>query len=83
MKNEGRFDFCQGCTVNCYFEPSFAFPTNLYAISSLTSNLNTATTSSSNKKSKSCQSPALTENLSQSQKVINAIDTCSNSHSFH
>ena len=37
MKNEGRFDFCQGCTVNCYFEPSFAFPTNLYAISSLTS----------------------------------------------
>jgi hypothetical protein len=37
IKNEGRFDFCQGCTVNCYFEPSFAFPTNMYAISSLTS----------------------------------------------
>ncbi len=37
LENEGRFDFCQGCTVNCYFEPSFAFPTNLYAISSLTS----------------------------------------------
>jgi hypothetical protein len=36
-EKEGRFDFCQGCTVNCYFEPSFAFPTNLYAISSLTS----------------------------------------------
>lgn len=36
-KMEGRFEFCQGCTVNCYFEPSFAFPTNLYAISSLTS----------------------------------------------
>jgi MoaA/NifB/PqqE/SkfB family radical SAM enzyme len=36
-KMEGRFDFCQGCTVNCYFEPSFAFPTNYYAISSLTS----------------------------------------------
>ena len=34
---EGKFDFCQGCTVNCYFEPSFAFPTNLYAISSLSS----------------------------------------------
>lgn len=31
-KNEGRFDFCQGCTVNCYFEPSFAFPTNVYSI---------------------------------------------------
>lgn len=37
QKMEGRFDFCQGCTVNCYFEPSFAFPTNLYAIASLTS----------------------------------------------
>lgn len=37
MEMEGRFDFCKGCTVNCYFEPSFAFPTNLYAISSLTS----------------------------------------------
>lgn len=34
---EGRFDFCQGCTVNCYFEPSFAFPTNLYALASLSS----------------------------------------------
>jgi MoaA/NifB/PqqE/SkfB family radical SAM enzyme len=34
---EGRFDFCKGCTVNCYFEPSFAFPTNLYAMASLTS----------------------------------------------
>jgi MoaA/NifB/PqqE/SkfB family radical SAM enzyme len=34
---EGRFDFCQGCTVNCYFEPSFAFPTNLYSFASLTS----------------------------------------------
>ncbi|NWF49612.1 MAG: radical SAM protein [Ignavibacteriaceae bacterium] len=37
MKMEGKFDFCQGCTVNCYFEPSFAFPTNLYGIASLTS----------------------------------------------
>jgi hypothetical protein len=37
QKMEGRFDYCQGCTVNCYFEPSFAFPTNLYAIASLTS----------------------------------------------
>jgi len=34
---EGRFDFCKGCTVNCYFEPSFAFPTNAYSIISLTS----------------------------------------------
>lgn len=37
LKKEGRFEFCEGCTVNCYFEPSFAFPTNLYAVASLTS----------------------------------------------
>ncbi len=37
FKKEGRFKFCKGCTVNCYFEPSFAFPTNLYAVASLTS----------------------------------------------
>jgi MoaA/NifB/PqqE/SkfB family radical SAM enzyme len=34
---EGRFDFCKGCTINCYFEPSFAFPTNLYSFSALSS----------------------------------------------
>ncbi|MCL5030943.1 MAG: radical SAM protein [Bacteroidetes bacterium] len=38
-KMEGRFEFCKGCTVNCYFEPSFAFPTNSYAIASLPSKL--------------------------------------------
>lgn len=38
-KMEGRFDFCQGCTVNCYFEPSFAFPTNMYGIVSLSSKI--------------------------------------------
>ncbi len=37
--NEGRFDFCKGCTVNCYFEPSFAFPVNYYSIASLGSKL--------------------------------------------
>lgn len=37
IEKEGRFDFCRGCTVNCYFEPSFAFPTNLYSIASLSS----------------------------------------------
>ena len=36
-KMEGKFDFCQGCTVNCYFEPSFAFPTNFYSVSALSS----------------------------------------------
>ncbi|MCX6150156.1 MAG: radical SAM protein [Ignavibacteriales bacterium] len=34
---EGRFNFCEGCTINCYFEPSFAFPTNIYAVQSLIS----------------------------------------------
>ena len=24
IKMEGRHEFCEGCTVNCYFEPSFA-----------------------------------------------------------
>ncbi len=38
-KMEGRFDFCEGCTVNCYFEPSFAFPFNQYAIASIPSKL--------------------------------------------
>jgi len=37
--NEGRFDFCQGCTVNCYFEPSFAFPSNLTSLLSIDSKL--------------------------------------------
>jgi MoaA/NifB/PqqE/SkfB family radical SAM enzyme len=37
QKMEGRFDFCSGCTVNCYFEPSFAFPTSFYAMASLSS----------------------------------------------
>lgn len=37
MEMEGRFDFCQGCTVNCYFEPSFAFPTNIYGLLSVAS----------------------------------------------
>jgi hypothetical protein len=38
-KNEGKFDFCQGCTVNCYFEPSFAFPSNIHSIISIDSKL--------------------------------------------
>ncbi len=36
---QGKFDFCKGCTVNCYFEPSFAFPTNRYGIKSLQSKI--------------------------------------------
>ena len=36
-KMEGRFEFCNGCSINCYFEPSFAFPVNYYSIMSLSS----------------------------------------------
>jgi MoaA/NifB/PqqE/SkfB family radical SAM enzyme len=36
---QGKFDFCEGCTVNCYFEPSFAFPVNLYSFISLSSKI--------------------------------------------
>ncbi len=32
---EGRHEFCQGCTVNCYFEPSFARSLNSYTLASL------------------------------------------------
>ncbi|MCU7500451.1 MAG: radical SAM protein [Bacteroidota bacterium] len=39
MEMEGRFQFCSGCTVNCYFEPSFAFPLDIYSIQSLGSKL--------------------------------------------
>lgn len=39
MEMEGRFDFCAGCTVNCYFEPSFFFPTNIYGIISIKSKI--------------------------------------------
>jgi MoaA/NifB/PqqE/SkfB family radical SAM enzyme len=38
-KMEGRYEFCSGCTINCYFEPSFAFPFNQYSIASLSSKL--------------------------------------------
>ncbi|MFC1492522.1 radical SAM protein [candidate division KSB1 bacterium] len=30
LKNEGRFRFCRGCTINCYLEPSFALSLNKY-----------------------------------------------------
>lgn len=39
MKMEGRFEFCKGCTVNCYFEPSFAFPTNYFGLMSVPSKI--------------------------------------------
>lgn len=38
-EREGRHDFCEGCTINCYFEPSFAFPTNRLALASVPSKI--------------------------------------------
>lgn len=29
-KNQGRFDFCQGCHLNCYFDPSFHYKADDY-----------------------------------------------------
>ncbi len=38
-EHEGRHAFCEGCTINCYFEPSFAFPTNLLSLASVPSKI--------------------------------------------
>jgi organic radical activating enzyme len=35
QKNQGRFDFCQGCTLNCYFDPSFLYKADAYFGASL------------------------------------------------
>lgn len=29
-KNQGRFNFCQGCHLNCYFDPSFQYKIDEY-----------------------------------------------------
>ena len=34
---QGRHEFCSGCTINCYFEPSFAFPVNALSFASVPS----------------------------------------------
>jgi MoaA/NifB/PqqE/SkfB family radical SAM enzyme len=36
---EGRHSFCKGCTINCYFEPSFAFPTNMLSMKAVPSKI--------------------------------------------
>jgi len=30
QKNQGRFTFCQGCDLNCYFDPSFQYQPDDY-----------------------------------------------------
>lgn len=36
---QGRYDFCQGCTINCYFEPSFAVSFNSYTLKAIPSKI--------------------------------------------
>ncbi len=38
-EKEGRHSFCKGCTINCYFEPSFAFPTNALSLAAVPSKI--------------------------------------------
>ena len=38
-KMEGRHEFCKGCAINCYFEPSFAFPTNMMSLATVPSKI--------------------------------------------
>jgi MoaA/NifB/PqqE/SkfB family radical SAM enzyme len=37
QKKEGRFDFCEGCTISCYFDPSFTVGMDDYVFLSLVS----------------------------------------------
>ncbi len=38
-KQQGTFPFCQGCTINCYFDPSFLYKIDRYFWMSLASKL--------------------------------------------
>ncbi|MDT8323053.1 MAG: radical SAM protein [Bacteroidota bacterium] len=38
-EREGRHEMCSGCTINCYFEPSFAFPTNKLSLAAVPSKI--------------------------------------------
>jgi MoaA/NifB/PqqE/SkfB family radical SAM enzyme len=36
-EKQGRYPFCEGCTINCYFDPSFLYKADGYLLSSLVS----------------------------------------------
>jgi hypothetical protein len=36
-KQQGTFPFCEGCTINCYFDPSFLYKLDRYFLLSLIS----------------------------------------------
>ncbi len=35
LRSQGRYDFCRGCTINCYFDPSFLYSLDKFFIRSL------------------------------------------------
>jgi len=35
LRNQGRFPFCQGCHLNCYFDPSFLYKPDIFLAESL------------------------------------------------
>ncbi len=35
LASQGRFEFCAGCTLNCYFDPSFLYKIDAYFFASL------------------------------------------------
>lgn len=37
--NEGKFSFCQGCSISCYLDPSFTFEFDIYAWLSILSKI--------------------------------------------
>jgi MoaA/NifB/PqqE/SkfB family radical SAM enzyme len=37
QKKEGRFSFCDGCSINCYFDPSFTQQIDIYFLLSIIS----------------------------------------------
>lgn len=37
LKKQGRFSFCENCTINCYFDPSFLYKPDAYFALSLLS----------------------------------------------
>jgi MoaA/NifB/PqqE/SkfB family radical SAM enzyme len=39
IKKEGRYDACQGCSINCYMQPSFAVELNSYWFAALPSTI--------------------------------------------
>ena len=39
IKQEGKYDKCEGCTINCYMQPSFAVEINKYFFKALPSTL--------------------------------------------